>query len=89
MGNIPCIVYSPIFISTLHFKFNYIFMLSLFFRIALKVVSEKLTSIKTTDSKASLLGEYLSSDETDYKDVVGMTVDTLLAGIDTVILYNR
>jgi len=64
-------------------------MLSLFFRIALKVVSEKLTSIKTTDSKASLLGEYLSSDETDYKDVVGMTVDTLLAGIDTVILYNR
>ncbi|XP_060843094.1 cytochrome P450 302a1, mitochondrial-like isoform X1 [Rhopalosiphum padi] len=52
-------------------------------KIALKVVSKKLTSIKTTDSKTSLLGEYLSSKETDSKDVIGMTVDTLLAGIDT------
>ncbi|XP_025209121.1 cytochrome P450 302a1, mitochondrial-like isoform X2 [Melanaphis sacchari] len=52
-------------------------------KIALKVVNEKLTSIKTTDSKASLLEQYLSSGETDYKDVIGMTVDTLLAGIDT------
>ncbi|XP_022181134.1 cytochrome P450 302a1, mitochondrial-like isoform X1 [Myzus persicae] len=52
-------------------------------KIALKVVNEKLTSIKTTDSKTSLLGEYLSSNDTDFKDVIGMTVDTLLAGIDT------
>lgn len=52
---------------------------------ALKIVSEKLANIKTTESNPSLLEEYLRSDETDFKDVVGMTVDTLLAGIDTVI----
>lgn len=62
---------------------------NLFFRIALKVVNEKLISIKTTDTKTSLLGEYLGSDDTDFKDVIGMTVDTLLAGIDTVILHFR
>lgn len=56
------------------------------FRIALKIVGEKIISIQTTESKSSLLTEYLRSDETDFKDVIGMTVDTLLAGIDTVIL---
>lgn len=56
------------------------------FRIALKMVSKKLTNIKTSESKPSLLEEYLRSDETDFKDVIGMIVDTLLAGIDTVII---
>lgn len=55
---------------------------------ALKIVSEKLENIKSTKSNPSLLEEYLRSDETDFKDVVGMTVDTLLAGIDTVIYCN-
>lgn len=63
-----------------------LYKLSSIFRIALKMVSEKLTSIKTLESKPSLLEEYLRSDETDFKDVIGMTVDTLLAGIDTVII---
>lgn len=57
------------------------------YRIALRIVSEKLTGINTAanESKSSLLDEYLRSDETDFKDVIGMTVDTLLAGIDTVL----
>lgn len=48
------------------------------------MLNEKLTNIETS-KQPSLLGEYLRSDETDFKDVIGMTVDTLLAGIDTVI----
>lgn len=39
-----------------------------------------------TDTKPSLLKEFLRLDGTDFKDVIGMTVDTLLAGIDTVII---
>ncbi|VVC39583.1 Cytochrome P450, E-class, group I,Cytochrome P450,Cytochrome P450, conserved site [Cinara cedri] len=55
-------------------------------KIAIKAINEKLTGIQasTTEScKSSLLNEYLRSDDTDFKDVVGMTVDTLLAGVDT------
>lgn len=36
------------------------------------------------DAVPSLLELYLTSPKLDYKDVVGMTVDLLLAGIDTV-----
>lgn len=34
----------------------------------------------------SLLDVYLSSEELDIKDVVGMSVDMILAGVDTVII---
>lgn len=43
-------------------------------------------NISFKESKPSLLGEFLQSKDTDFKDVIGMTVDTLLAGIDTVTL---
>lgn len=55
------------------------------YRTALKIITEKLAHKNTNQSKQSLLDEFLRSNETDFKDVVGMTVDTLLAGIDTVL----
>lgn len=39
---------------------------------------------KLGDTVPSLLELYLTSSNLDYKDVVGMAVDLLLAGIDTV-----
>ncbi|XP_050433466.1 cytochrome P450 302a1, mitochondrial-like [Adelges cooleyi] len=54
-------------------------------KIALRVVAEKLSKSHRAQINpgTSLLDEYLRSNDTDVKDVVGMTVDTLLAGIDT------
>lgn len=46
-----------------------------------------MTFFDDTDKKnrtVSLLESYLSSPELDLKDIVGMAVDFLLAGIDTV-----
>lgn len=51
-----------------------------------KISSLSMDNISLGESKSSLLGEFLQSKETDFKDVIGMTVDTLLAGIDTVTL---
>jgi hypothetical protein len=39
-----------------------------------------------TAGPASLLEQYLASPELDRKDVVGMAVDMLLAGVDTVVI---
>lgn len=52
---------------------------------ALKMILKKLNNIDIAESKCLLRG-YLSADETDIKDVLGMTIDTLLGGVDTVIL---
>jgi hypothetical protein len=58
------------------------------FRIALDFISKKkasLTQSAVTGNKTeSLLELYLSSEELDVKDVTGMAVDMLLAGVDTV-----
>jgi hypothetical protein len=49
---------------------------------------ESLTQSASTDSDTkSLLELYLSSEELDIKDVTGMAVDMVLAGIDTVRSY--
>lgn len=37
--------------------------------------------------KGTLLESYLSSPELDFKDIIGMVCDFLLAGIDTVSSY--
>jgi hypothetical protein len=58
------------------------------FRIAIEFISKKRESLKrstTTENEVkSLLELYLSSKELDMKDVTGMAVDMLLAGVDTV-----
>lgn len=49
---------------------------------------ESLTRSASNESDAkSLLELYLSSEELDIKDITGMAVDMLLAGIDTVRSY--
>lgn len=55
-------------------------------RVATKMVSEKLEKLKdkVPDDKQSLLEIYLRNPTLDFKDVVGMACDMLLAGIDTV-----
>jgi ecdysteroid 25-hydroxylase CYP302A1 len=66
-----------------------VFILS--YRIAVDFISKKKESITQTKSAESdtksLLELYLSSEELDMKDVIGMAVDMLLAGIDTVRSY--
>lgn len=37
----------------------------------------------------SLLEIYLKNNDINYKDVVGMSADMLLAGIDTVSFFNK
>lgn len=63
-------------------------MTLLFFRIAIDFISKKKESLKqsvtTKNEVKSLLELYLSSKELDMKDVTGMAVDMLLAGVDTV-----
>jgi ecdysteroid 25-hydroxylase CYP302A1 len=58
------------------------------FRVAIDFISKKKESLRkssTTDNEVkSLLELYLSSKELDMKDVTGMAVDMLLAGVDTV-----
>ncbi|XP_001601675.1 cytochrome P450 302a1, mitochondrial [Nasonia vitripennis] len=53
--------------------------------VAVKMVSEKLEKLKdeAPNEKQSLLEIYLQNPELDFKDVVGMACDMLLAGIDT------
>jgi ecdysteroid 25-hydroxylase CYP302A1 len=63
-------------------------MTLLSFRIAIDFISKKNESLKqsadTGNEVKSLLDLYLSSKELDMKDVTGMAVDMLLAGVDTV-----
>jgi hypothetical protein len=46
-------------------------------------------SASTESDTKSLLELYLSCEEIDIKDVTGMAVDMLLAGIDTVRSYQQ
>lgn len=56
----------------------------------MELVKQKVDSLakgnleESENSVPSLLELYLTSPNLDYKDVVGMSVDLLLAGIDTV-----
>lgn len=57
------------------------------YSVAVELVKKKAESLpnKTSEDEVpSLLELYLTSPNLDYKDVVGMAVDLLLAGIDTV-----
>lgn len=57
----------------------------LVFRVALEIVETKRNNLTSSNTLGvSLLEQYLSMSEIDYKDVTGMAVDMLLAGIDTV-----
>jgi hypothetical protein len=64
---------------------------SLSCRIAVDFISKKKKSLPRSASTKcdtkSLLDLYLSSEELDIKDITGMAVDMLLAGIDTVRSY--
>lgn len=61
------------------------------YRIAVDFISKKKESLSqsasTESDTKSLLELYLSYEEIDIKDVTGMAVDMLLAGIDTVRSY--
>lgn len=39
--------------------------------------------------KKSLLEEYLQNEALDIKDIIGMSCDMLLAGVDTVSIFKR
>lgn len=58
------------------------------YSVAFKLVSEKAAALQkmgnTSDHQPSLLELFLSSPDLDHKDIVGMAVDMLLAGMDTV-----
>nr|QZM07453.1 cytochrome P450 monooxygenase CYP302A1 [Lasioderma serricorne] len=53
--------------------------------VAIDLLSLKMSIFSETDSKnsTSILDGYLSSPEVDFKDIIGMVCDFLLAGIDT------
>ena len=58
-----------------------------FSRIAREFVEKKFTEMRsenTTKNRRSLLEQFISNADCDKKDILGMTVDILLAGIDTV-----
>lgn len=62
-------------------------MIHIICSVAVELLTQKMTFFDDTDRKnrtVSLLESYLSSPELDLKDIVGMAVDFLLAGIDTV-----
>ncbi|KAL0270736.1 UNVERIFIED_CONTAM: hypothetical protein PYX00_008040 [Menopon gallinae] len=52
-------------------------------RVALDLIREKQTKPQSQNEEQSILETYLSAPEVDLKDVIGMTADMLLAGIDT------
>lgn len=58
------------------------------FRIAIDFIAKKKESLTqcavTGNETKSLLELYLSSEDLDVKDVTGMAMDMLLAGVDTV-----
>jgi len=64
---------------------------ALSYRIAVDFISKKKESLtqsgSTENETKSLLELYLSCEELDMKDITGMAVDMLLAGIDTVRSY--
>lgn len=57
------------------------------FSVAIDLLSLKMSLFCDNNSKnsTSILDGYLSSPEVDFKDIIGMVCDFLLAGIDTVI----
>ena len=59
----------------------------------MQLVTKKAEKLKNSDKKPgeskSLLESYLSNPNLDFKDVVGMSCDMLLAGIDTVSLIIK
>lgn len=56
------------------------------FSVAIDLLSLKMSYFENTrrDRPISLLESYLSCPELDFKDIIGMVCDFLLAGIDTV-----
>lgn len=58
------------------------------FRVAIDLLSLKMSLFMENKPELSktLLEQYLSSPELDFKDIIGMVSDFLLAGIDTVIV---
>lgn len=56
------------------------------FSVAIDLLSLKMSlfSERDTTKDATLLEQYLSCPDLDFKDVIGMICDFLLAGIDTV-----
>lgn len=55
-------------------------------RVAIDLLSLKMSFFNETDvnKPSTLLESYLASPELDFKDIIGMICDFLLAGIDTV-----
>ncbi|KAF5297799.1 hypothetical protein FQA39_LY11948 [Lamprigera yunnana] len=51
--------------------------------VAIDLLSLKMSFFKETDKPGSLLESYLSNNHLDFKDIIGMVCDFLLAGIDT------
>lgn len=57
-----------------------------YFRVAIDLLSLKMSFFneRSKDTPLTLLESYLSSPELDFKDIIGIVCDFLLAGIDTV-----
>lgn len=65
---------------------------SVIFSVAVDLVSRKSTASEEKASisrRRSLLDDYLSNPKLDLYDVVGMACDLLLAGVDTVCIWNE
>ena len=60
----------------------------LIFRIAIKTIKRKQNEInnriKIDDGKSSLFEQFLNCPDVDLKDVLGVCVDLILGGVDTV-----
>lgn len=59
-------------------------MLVFDFSVAIDLLSLKVSLFNDNYKRTSLLQSYLSSPELDFKDIIGVICDFLLAGIDTV-----
>lgn len=61
---------------------------NIFFRVAIDLLSLKMSlfSEKDNNKEPTLLEQYLANPDLDFKDIIGMVCDFLLAGIDTVSL---
>lgn len=60
-----------------------------YFSTAIDLLSLKMSLFDETKHQTTLLENYLASPELDFKDIIGMVCDFLLAGIDTVNLITK
>lgn len=55
-----------------------------YFSVAIDLLSLKVSLFREKKEEPTLLESYLASPEIDWKDLIGMVIDLLLAGVDTV-----